>query len=239
MKYTFCVGTYDAPELENEVALALDARSSLGFRKRGAKPSPRREKKPENPGKRKSIRAVGIAFLVLGAAALVYMLTLPERSKLLQLGGFALLGVGVFIMHAASPSSGPARGTAKSQQKAQRLLAALRQSNFAGSLRVTLDDESLRLATASSDLTVEYKELHSVIETEHLWFISYGAAGVVLQKRDLTEGESARLLADVAAASGCSTEIVYWDEEKQHENSTAPAENPTADADAEKTGEAL
>lgn len=239
MKYTFCVGTYDAPELENEVALALDARSSLGFRKRGAKPSARKPVKEPSASGRKASKVIGIALIVLGAAALLYVMTQSVRPKLLQIAGFALLGIGLVVMRSGAPASGPAQGTMKSRQKAERLLAALRQSSFAGSLQVHFDDEQMRLATASSDLTVAYKEIHSIIETEHLWFLSYGAAGVVLLKRDLTEGDPARFLADAAAISGCSTEIVYWDETPETENTTdAPTGSDDA-PEAETTGEAL
>ena len=69
----------------------------------------------------------------------------------------------------------------------------------------------------------QYPELHSVVETEHMWFVTYGQAGVVLQKRDLTEGAPEAFLSDIAAASGCSTERIAWTEEITEENARRSA----------------
>lgn len=218
MKYAFSVGAYDAPELEGELALALDARSALGMRKRGAKPSARRpEKAPSAQGQR-GMKILGIVFIILGAAAILYVTTMEQRSRLIQILGFLAIGIGMMVMRAGAPSGGTAHARPRSVQQAQKLLAALRQGNFANGLRVSFDDEKMTLETKSNSSTVAYDELHSVVETEHLWFISYGAAGVALQKCDLTEGNGARFLTDIAERSGCSTEIVYWPETEHEEN---------------------
>lgn len=107
MRYTFSVSSYDDPALEDEIALALDARSSLSFRKRGAAPSPPHAPKQDSPSRRKALKLAAIVLLVLGAAALLCVMTLPQRPKLLQLAGFALLGLGMILM----PSGNPARHT--------------------------------------------------------------------------------------------------------------------------------
>ena len=229
MRYTFSVSSYDDPALEDEIALALDARSSLSFRKRGAAPSPPHAPRQESPSKRKALKLAAIVLLVLGAAALLCVMTLPQRPKLLQLAGFALLGLGMILMPSGKP--GQAHVTGKSRQKAQRLLAVLRQNSFMSGLNVTFDGEKMDIATKSKTIEVPYEQIFSVIETEHIWFVSYGQAGVVLQKRDLTEGDASRLLTDIAQASGCSTEIVYWQEQK-----TQTTDEPS---DAQTTGEAL
>ena len=227
MRYTFSVSSYDDPALEDEIALALDARSSLSFRKRGAAPSPPHAPRQESPSKRKALKLAAIVLLVLGAAALLCVMTLPQRPKPLQIAGFALLGLGMILMPSGKP--GQAHVTGKSRQKAQRLLAVLRQNSFMSGLNVTFDGEKMDIATKSKTIEVPYEQIFSVIETEHIWFVSYGQAGVVLQKRDLTEGDASRLLADIAQASGCSTEIVRWQEQEKQ-----TADEPS---DAETTGE--
>lgn len=229
MRYTFSVSSYDDPALENEIALALDARSSLSFRKRGAAPSPPHAPRQESPSKRKALKLAAIVLLVLGAAALLCVMTLPQRPKPLQIAGFALLGLGMILMPSGKP--GQAHVTGKSRQKAQRLLAVLRQNSFMSGLNVTFDGEKMDIATKSKTIEIPYEQLLSVIETEHIWFVSYGQAGVVLQKRDLTEGEPRDFLKHIARQAGCSTEIVYWQEQK-----TQTTDEPS---DAQTTGEAL
>lgn len=229
MRYTFSVSSYDDPALEDEIALALDARSSLSFRKRGAAPSPPHAPKQESPSKRKALKLAAIVLLVLGAAALLCVMTLPQRPKPLQIAGFALLGLGMILMPSGKP--GQAHVTGKSRQKAQRLLAVLRQNSFMSGLNVTFDGEKMDIATKSKTIEVPYEQIFSVIETEHIWFVSYGQAGVVLQKRDLTEGEPRDFLRHIAQQAGFSTEIVYWQEQK-----TQTTDEPS---DAQTTGEAL
>ena len=229
MRYKFSVSSYDDPALEDEIALALDARSSLSFRKRGAAPSPPHAPRQESPSKRKALKLAAIVLLVLGAAALLCVMTLPQRPKPLQIAGFALLGLGMILMPSGKP--GQAHVTGKSRQKAQRLLAVLRQNSFMSGLNVTFDGEKMDIATKSKTIEVPYEQIFSVIETEHIWFVSYGQAGVVLQKRDLTEGEPRDFLKHIARQAGCSTEIVYWQEQK-----TQTTDEPS---DAQTTGEAL
>lgn len=229
MRYTFSVSSYDDPALEDEIALALDARSSLSFRKRGAAPSPPHAPKQESPSKRKALKLAAIVLLGLGAAALLCVMTLPQRPKPLQIAGFALLGLGMILMPPGKP--GQAHVTGKSRQKAQRLLTVLRQNSFMSGLNVTFDGEKMDIATKSKTIEVPYEQIFSVIETEHIWFVSYGQAGVVLQKRDLTEGEPRDFLKHIAQQAGCSTEIVYWQEQK-----TQTTDEPS---DAQTTGEAL
>lgn len=229
MRYTFSVSSYDDPALEDEIALALDARSSLSFRKRGAAPSPPHAPKQESPSRRKALRLAAIVLLVLGAAALLCVMTLPQRPKPLQIAGFALLGLGMILMPSGKP--GQAHVTGKSRQKAQRLLAVLRQNSFMSGLNVTFDGEKMDIATKSKTIEVPYEQIFSVIETEHIWFVSYAQAGVVLQKRDLTEGEPRDFLKHIAQQAGCSTEIVYWQERK-----TQTTDEPS---DAQTKGEAL
>lgn len=229
MRYTFSVSSYDDPALEDEIALALDARSSLSFRKRGAAPSPPHAPKQESPSKRKALKLAAIVLLVLGAAALLCVMTLPQRPKPLQIAGFALLGLGMILMPSGKP--GQAHVTGKSRQKAQRLLAVLRQNSFMSGLNVTFDSEKMDIATKSKTIEVPYEQIFSVIETEHIWFVSYGQSGVVLQKRDLTEGEPRDFLKHIAQQAGCSTEIVYWQERKTQTTDEA--------SDAQTTGEAL
>ena len=98
-------------------------------------------------------------------------------------------------------------------------------------LNVTFDSEKMDIATKSKTIEVPYEQIFSVIETEHIWFVSYGQAGVVLQKRDLTEGEPRDFLKHIAQQACCSTEIVYWQEQK-----TQTTDEPS---DAQTTGEAL
>lgn len=229
MRYTFSVSSYDDPALEDEIALALDARSSLSFRKRGAAPSPPHAPRQESPSRRKALKLAAIVLLVLGAAALLCVMTLPQRPKLLQIAGFALLGLGMILMPSGKP--GQAHVTGKSRQKAQRLLTVLRQNSFMSGLNVTFDGEKMDIATKSKTIEVPYEQIFSVIETEHIWFVSYGQSGVVLQKRDLTEGEPRDFLKHIAQQAGCSTEIVYWQERKTQTTDEA--------SDAQTTGEAL
>lgn len=230
MNYSFSVSSYKAPALEKEIALALDARSALSMRKRGAKPTPPKAVKEASAVSRKWRKIAGITVMVLGGALLLYVTSMVQRSKLLQILGFLLLGVGLMVMRSGAPA-GEAHASQKSLQKAQRLLAALRQNNFVNGLNVRFDDEKMTIATKSTNVDVPYPELHSVVETEHMWFVTYGQAGVVLQKRDLTEGEPRDFLKHIAQQAGCSTEIVYWQERK-----TQTTDEPS---DAQTTGEAL
>lgn len=228
MHYTFSISSYEEPSLENEVALALDARSSLSFRKRGAKPSEPRAPKEVSPARRKLIKTAAIGLLVLGAAALLYVMMLPERPKLVQIAGFVMLGLGM-ILFPSGKGDGP-RAAPKSRQKAERLMAVLRQNSFTNGLAVAFDDEKMTISTKSKTVDVAYDEISSVVETQHMWFVTYGQAGVVLQKRDLTEGEPREFLEAIAHASGCSTEIVRWTE------NTKTTDEPS---NAQTTGETL
>ena len=236
MNYSFSVSSYEAPALEKEIALALDARSALSMRKRGAKPTPPKAVKEASAVSRKWRKIAGITVMVLGGALLLCVTSMVQRSKLLQILGFLLLGVGLMVMRSGAPA-GEAHASQKSLQKAQRLLAALRQNNFVNGLNVRFDDEKMTIATKSKNVDVPYPELHSVVETEHMWFVTYGQAGVVLHKRDLTEGAPEAFLSDIAAASGCSTERIAWTEEITEENAD---EAPSgAASETETTGEAL
>lgn len=236
MDYNFSVSAYDEPALEREIALALDARSALSMRKRGARPAPPKPEKETSAASRKWRKIAGIAVMVLGGAMLLYVTSMPQRSKPLQIAGFLLLGVGLMVMRSGAPA-GEAHASQKSLQKAQKLLAALRQNNFVNGLDVHFDDEKMTIATKSKNVDVPYPELHSVVETEHMWFVTYGQAGVVLQKCDLTEGTPETFLTQIAEASGCSTELVPWTEETTEEN----ADNVPSGAasETETTGEAL
>lgn len=228
MHYVFSVSSYENPALETETALALDARAALSLRKRGAAPSPPKKtenEKPEQPGVRKT---AGIVLMVLGGAALVYVLTMQQRSKLIQIAGFLLIGLGLMVMRSGAPA-GEAHASPKSTQKAQKLMSALRQNNFINGLNVTFSDDQMTISTRSKNTVVEYSQLHSVIETQHMWFVTYGQAGVVLQKCDLTEGNPQEFLQQIAKASGCSTEIVRWSDEA--------AQNTDETSDAQTTGE--
>ena len=229
MHYTFSVSSYEDPALEGEVALALDARSSLSFRKRGAGPTESRAPKQESTAGRKRRKLVAIGLFVLGAGVLLYVVSQPQRPRLLQIAGFALIGLGMIAL--PSGKAGEAHATQKSRQKAERLMAALRQNSFTSGLCVAFDDEKMTISTKSRNVEVAYHEISSVIETRHMWFVTYGQAGVVLQKRDLTEGEPGVFLKQLAQVSGCSAEIVRWPEE----------EGQTTDesSDAQTTGEAL
>lgn len=213
MDYRFRIGTYDEPALESEIALALDARSALSMRKRGAKPTAQQARKAPAPQAAKRNKILGIVCIVIGAAMVLYVTTMAERSKLLQILGFLVIGVGLMLMRSGAPADAEPHARPRSVQQAQKLLIALRQGNFANGLCVSFDEEKMTLSTQSSSSEVAYGELHSVIETEHLWFISYGQAGVALQKCDLQQGDAADFLSRIAAQSGCSTEIVPWKRE--------------------------
>ena len=230
MYYRFSVSSYEDPALEDEVALALDARSALSMRKRGAKPTEPAAPKEATPQSQKLRKLLGIAIMVAGAALLLYVrMVQPQAAKPLQIVGFLILGAGLLTMRSGAPEGMRTHASTRSQQKAQKLMASLRHNSFVNGLDVTLSDTQMTLSTKSRNVDVAYEELHSVIETQHLWFVTYGQAGVVLQKRDLTEGDANRLLADIAQASGCSTEIVRWQEQEKQ-----TADEPS---DAETTGE--
>ena len=230
MHYTFSVSSYEDPSLENEVALALDARSSLSFRKRGAKPSEPRAPKEASPQSQKLRKLLGIAIMVVGAALLLYVrMVQPPTAKPLQIVGFLVLGAGLLTMRSGAPEGTRTHASPRSQQKAQKLMASLRQNSFVNGLDVTFSDTQMTMSTKSRNVDVAYDEFHSVIETQHMWFVTYGQAGVVLQKRDLTEGEPREFLEAIAHASGCSTEIVRWDDEA--------IENTDETSDAQTTGE--
>lgn len=236
MDYSFSVSAYDDPGLEREIALALDARAALSMRKRGARPSPPKPEKEASATGRKWRKLAGIAVMVLGGALLIYVTSMAQRSKPLQILGFLLLGVGLMVVRSGAPA-GEAHASQKSLQKAQKLLAALRQNNFVNGLDVRFDDEKMTIATKSKNVDVPYPELHSVVETEHMWFVTYGQAGVVLQKCDLTEGAPETFLTDIAEASGCSTERIAWTEKITEENADEAPDG--AASETETTGEAL
>ena len=65
MNYSFSVSSYKEPALEKEIALALDARSALSMRKRGAKPTPPKAVKEASAVSRKWRKIVGITVMVL------------------------------------------------------------------------------------------------------------------------------------------------------------------------------
>lgn len=236
MDYSFSVSAYDDPALEREIALALDARAALSMRKRGARPAPPKPEKETSATGRKWRKLAGIAVMVLGGALLIYVTSMAQRSKPLQILGFLLLGVGLMVMRSGAPA-GEAHASQKSLQKAEKLLAALRQNNFVNGLDVRFDDEKMTIATKSKNVDVPYPELHSVVETEHMWFVTYGQAGVVLQKCDLTEGAPETFLTDIAEASGCSTERIAWTEKITEENADEAPDG--AASETETTGEAL
>ena len=71
MNYSFSVSSYKAPALEKEIALALDARSALSMRKRGAKPTLPKAVKEASAVSRKWRKIAGITVMVLGGAMLL------------------------------------------------------------------------------------------------------------------------------------------------------------------------
>ena len=82
MNYSFSVSSYEAPALEKEIALALDARSALSMRKRGAKPTPPKAVKEASAVSRKWRKIAGITVMVLGGALLLSKGMRPTAAEI-------------------------------------------------------------------------------------------------------------------------------------------------------------
>ena len=135
MEYVFSVSSYDEPAQDEELALALDARGAMSMKRRGAAKKQDAMKAPSAQAC-KVRKILGIAVMVLGGLMLLYVTTMQQRSKLLQIAGFLLLGAGLMVMRTANPDAKPA-ASARARQTAEKLLIALRKTDFAKDLHVT------------------------------------------------------------------------------------------------------
>lgn len=222
MEYVFSVSSYDEPALDEELALALDARGAMSMKRRGAVKKHDAMKAPSAQAC-KVRKILGIAVMVLGGLMLLYVTTMQQRSKLLQIAGFLLLGAGLMVMRTANPDAKPA-ASARARQTAEKLLIALRKTDFAKDLHVRFTDENMTVSTRSKTADVDYAQLHSIAETEHMWFISYGQSGVVLQKKDLEQGSALSFFDDITARAGCPGEVIPWGTDEKNEKTT---DNPS------------
>ena len=210
MKYVFQVSAYDAPELEEELRLALETRGELTA---PAPTAPRRpQAEPTEQSMQKS-RILGTVMIAVGLLILIIAMLMPDRPSLLLLCGLVTALFGLVVLRSKA-STGVSPAHSNSAKLARQLLMQLRRPAFSKNLTVSFSDDGMVIRVKDSTIDVPFAQLNALVETRHLWMVSYEHSGTVLQKKDLTEGDPDAFFADISEKAGCPAVSLSKEEEE-------------------------
>lgn len=208
--FRFQISSYDDPALEAETAALLQQRLDKASRKRYPglfKLSDRlyahAAKGPGRESRRREYHIYGWFLLILGAFTLLLGLMEPRTPPLLGAGLFAIAcGVLEFLL---VRKRRPPKAPASSRREAKRLLDGLRAHDWmAPGAAVTFDEDGMAISAEEEQaLAVPRDRLRDVFETERLFLVIFDENSVILlQKKDLVEGEAGELVPFLRRASG-------------------------------------
>lgn len=200
--FRFQISNYDAPALQAETAELLSQRwekasrqNSPGLWKLTDYFYARAAKGPGRESRRKAYHAYGYFLLALGAFALMLGLMEPGIPALVAAGLFAVAcGILEFlIVRKRRPPRVPWMASCRKEAKA--LLDGKQAYNWAASgAVVTFDDNGMAISDGKNQTAFSFDRLRDVFETERLFLVIFDDnAAILLQKKDMVEGEVAEL----------------------------------------------
>ena len=143
-------------------------------------------------------RIYGVLFLAMGLFLLVPGLMEPRELAVPLVVGALCTGSGIAYLR--PPRRGPSR---RERRQAERLLAAMADS---GGADVAFDRNGVTIRTEASQRRISDTDMNAVIETEDLFVLSFSRTNaLVLKKRDMTEGDPAVFLHDLAERTALPT----------------------------------
>ena len=136
-------------------------------------------------------RIYGVLFLVMGLFLLIPSLMEPQELAVpLAVGALCVVSG---IVHLRPRRKGPSR---REWRQAERLLTAMAD---AGGADVAFDRNGVTIRTGMSEQRISDTDMNAVIETEDLFVLSFSRTNaLILKKRDMTEGDPAVFLHDLA-----------------------------------------
>lgn len=189
MEFIFRIIQYNADELVNEVALALEKQVELNSRKR--LPDMWRfidrlnsRRAPEGVLKKRAILRKGYGILLTGMGLFLLIPGMMEpRELLLPL----IVGTISVVVGVGCVWPWRRRSNRRFHKVAEELLTGLRKplkEANESSLLVRFTEEGMSLPNNS---LVAYQDFHTVIETERIYFLVWQEKVTILQKMDLVE----------------------------------------------------
>ena len=200
--FRFQISSYDDPALEAEAAALLQQRLDKASRKRYPglwKLSDRlyahAAKGPGRESRRREYHIYGWFLLILGAFTLLLGLMEPRTLPLLGAGLFAIAcGVLEFLLVRKRK---PPKAPVSCRREAKSLLDGLRVRDWmAPGAAVPFDEDGMAISAGEEQArAVPRDRLRDVFETERLFLVIFDENSVILlQKRDLVEGEAGELI---------------------------------------------
>lgn len=146
-------------------------------------------------------RIYGVVLLVLGLFLLIPGLMEPRELAIPMVVGALCVVSGVAYLRPRR--KGPSRWE---RRQAERLLAAMADS---GGADVAFDRNGVTIRTEASQRRISDTDMNAVIETEDLFVLSFSrTSALILKKKDMTAGDPAVFLHDLAERTALPTASV-------------------------------
>lgn len=146
-------------------------------------------------------RIYGVVLLVLGLFLLIPGLMEPRELAIPMVVGALCVVSGVAYLRPRR--KGPSRWE---RRQAERLLAAMADS---GGADVAFDRNCVTIRTEASQRRISDTDMNAVIETEDLFVLSFSrTSALILKKKDMTAGDPAVFLHDLAERTALPTASV-------------------------------
>lgn len=185
MNFIFQLSSYDASTLTPQVSLALQRRTELISRKQHPKlwsitDKLNEKKMPEAVLRKRRMRyrIYGVLLLGMGLFLLIPGLMEPEELFVPLVAGIFAVGLGIVALRSSRK-----KGASQFDQAAKKLLAGL-QSTPPVQIRFTPEG----MATPEQEL-LSYDRFEYVMETKDAVVLTWDEKVLVLQKRDMVEGD--------------------------------------------------
>ena len=192
-----------------QLAMALDKRLELHSRRTMPglwSATDRLNSLPKAPAavrKRRSVRyrVYGVLFLAMGLFLLIPSLMEPQELAVPLAVGTLCVVSGIAYLRPRR--KGPSR---RERRQAERLLAAMADS---GGADVAFDRNGVTIRTEASQRRISDTDMNAVIETEDLFVLSFSrTSDLILKKKDMTAGDPAVFLHDLAERTALPTASV-------------------------------
>lgn len=202
-QFVFCLTPYDTETLLPQVRRALEKRTELLSRQQYSAlwtQTDRFRARSRNGSRRNPLRTrlLSVVCLVLGLVLLIPGMMDPEELMVPLLAGAVGVCAGV---------NGMWRAGAKSKDRfdapARKLLSGV-ENIPVGQIRVTFTAEGIEITDPEKAVHfVSYNEVETVVETTDAVLVVYSEQVMLLQKRDLAEGEETEFLQLLRQKTDC------------------------------------
>ena len=197
------------PELQDELAKALRARTEIVSRKKNPKlwrmtdgvNRFAEEHRADDPvlKRRRIIQTVlSVILAAMGVFLLVTGLMEPRNTAQLAAGVIALI-----IAAARFLPRPDASVTRQFQRSASLLLKSLSGLDLSSKPKIRFTDESMQIKTNQSSADFPYEKMETLVQTPSLFLLTHSGSATVLQKKDLILGTPEEFLDFFRAHTDC------------------------------------